>query len=42
MYAACETTPGSDEISVIGRVAAMPGSWPGTLTKTSLALIDVR
>ena len=42
MYAACETTPGSDEISVTGRVAGMPGSFPGTLTKTSLALMKAR
>ena len=42
MYAACEITPGSDEISVTGRVAGMPGRLPGTLTKTSLALMAAR
>ena len=42
MYAACEITPGSEEISVTGRVGAMPGSVPGTLTKTSLALTETR
>ena len=42
MYAACETTPGSDEISATGRVVGMPGSFPGTLTKTSLALMKTR
>ena len=41
-YAAWETTPGSDEISVIGRTTGMPGSFPGTFTNTSLAWIDAR
>ena len=42
MYAACETTPGNEEISVTGRVAGMPGRFPGTLTKASLALMEAR
>jgi len=41
-YVACAVTPGSEEISVIGLVAGRPGRTPGTLTKTSLALMDSR
>lgn len=42
MWAAWETTPGSDEISLIGAVTGMPGSLPGTFTNTSLALMAAR
>ncbi len=41
-YSAWETTPGSDEIGLFGRVSGMPGRSPGTFTKTSLAAIEIR
>jgi hypothetical protein len=34
--------PGNREISATGRVRGMPGKMPGTLTNTSLALLDSR
>ena len=37
-YGALAVTPGRCEISVIGRVAGIPGSLPGTFTNASLTL----
>ncbi len=41
-YAALAVIPGNREISVIGRMGAMPGNVPGTFTNASLALLAVR
>jgi hypothetical protein len=40
--AALEVIPGNPAIRAISREADTPGSLPGVLTSTSLALIDVR
>ena len=42
MYASLAVIPGRASISLIGRVEAIPGSMPGTLTNASLALIEAR
>ena len=42
MYASLAVIPGWAAISLMGWVRDIPGTVPGTLTKASLALIEVR
>jgi hypothetical protein len=42
IYASLAVIPGRASISLMGWVTAIPGSWPGTLTAASLALVETR
>ena len=42
MYATWETTPGSEEISEMGRSTGVPGRMPFTLTSASLIRLAAR
>ena len=42
IYASLAVIPGRASISLMGRVAVIPGSRPGTLTAASLALVATR